>query len=144
MNDFIYHQFFLFLFSFLLGIFIAFFYDIFRAFRRIFIHSHRLIALEDFFFWICCSFFIFFLLYYYNDGNIRSYTILGIFLGIFFYLSLCTSCIMAILLFFFRIFLAVIEKLLFLLRLPVKFFLKVLLNPLKKKLQTIKIILRTK
>ncbi len=144
MNTFIYHQFFLLILSFLLGTFLAFFYDIFRAFRRIFIHSSKLIALEDFFFWICCSFLVFFLIYYYNDGNIRSYTILGIFLGILFYIFICTSCVMSILLFFFQIFHAVTKKLLFLFHLPVKFFLKVLLNPLKKKWQTIKIILRTK
>lgn len=144
MNNFIYHQFFLLLLSFLLGIFIAFFYDIFRALRRTIQHSIKLIAIEDLFFWIFCSFFIFFLLYYYNDGNIRSYTILGIFLGILFYIFICTSYTMVILLFFFRISVIITKKLLFFLHLPAKFFLKVLLNPLKKIYRTITIILRTK
>lgn len=144
MNDFIYHQFFLLFLSFLLGIFIAFFYDIFRALRRTIYHSIKLVAIEDFFFWIFCSFFIFFLLYYYNDGNIRSYTILGIFLGILFYIFICTSHTMVLLLSFFRILRIIMRKLLFFLHLPAKFFLKVLLNPLKKIYRTIKIILRTR
>lgn len=144
MNDFIYHQFFLLFLSFLLGIFIAFFYDIFRALRRTIYHSIKLVAIEDLFFWIFCSFFIFFLLYYYNDGNIRSYTILGIFLGILFYIFICTSYTMVLLLSFFRILRIIMKKLLFFLHLPAKFFLKVLLNPLKKIYRTIKIVLRTR
>lgn len=144
MNEFIYHQFFLLFLSFLLGIFLAFFYDIFRALRKTIHHSERLVAIEDFFFWIICSLFIFFLLYYYNDGNIRSYVVWGIILGILFYILVCTSYAMRFLLVFFRIFTVIMRKFLFFLYLPLKFFLKVLLNPLKKIYQTIRIVLRTR
>ncbi|MGN0464743.1 MAG: spore cortex biosynthesis protein YabQ [Lachnospiraceae bacterium] len=144
MNDFIYHQFFLLCLSFLLGIFIAFFYDIFRAFRKTIHHSIKLIAIEDLLFWIFCAFFIFFLLYYYNNGNIRSYVIFGIILGILFYIFICTPYSTAILLRFFQFFSIIIKRILFFLYLPTKFFLKVLLNPLKKVYRTITIILKTK
>lgn len=138
------HRFFVSWCSLLLGILLAFFYDIFRALRKTIYHSERLVAFEDFLFWMICSFFIFFLFYYCNDGNIRFYVILGIILGILFYIFVCTSYAMKFLLIFFRVFTIAIKNLFLFLHLPVKFFRKLLANPLKKIYQTIRIVLRTR
>lgn len=56
-------------------------YDLLRISRLIFSQKDWLIGLEDFFYWVYVSLSVFSLLYRQNDGIIRGYVILGVFLG---------------------------------------------------------------
>lgn len=63
--------------SFLLGVFITFFYDLFRVFRRVVRHGIFWISLEDLVFWVMASVGIFYLLYYENNGAFRWFAVFG-------------------------------------------------------------------
>ena len=67
--------------AFLSGAVITFVYDLLRIFRRVISHGNVWIGVEDFVFWVWTSFWIFSVLYRENDGAIRLYTILAMFLG---------------------------------------------------------------
>lgn len=56
-------------------------YDLLRISRLIFSQNDWLVGLEDFFYWIYVSLSVFSLLYRQNDGIVRGYVILGVFLG---------------------------------------------------------------
>ena len=70
-----------FLISILWGILLLAAYDILRILRRIIKHDEFFIALEDLIFWVVASLFIFAMIYQENDGIIRGFCIMGMFLG---------------------------------------------------------------
>lgn len=67
------------------GIFLTFFYDIFRSLRRAFAHNLIAISMEDFLYWIVAGFLTFCLAFLKTDGVIRGYVAVGIGLGAVFY-----------------------------------------------------------
>lgn len=71
--------------SLLLGVIILVIYDVLRIFRRVFPHSNVWIGIEDFFYWIAVSFFIFSILFRVNNGSVRWFSVIGIFLGMVLY-----------------------------------------------------------
>ena len=73
--------------SIILGIGIAFFYDLIRVFRRVIPHGTFFVALEDLLFWISCSLIMFIMLYYENSGTIRWFSIAGAGLGMLLYIN---------------------------------------------------------
>lgn len=73
------------LYSFGMGIFITFVYDLLRIFRRIWIHSKFFISLEDLLFWIFSAISIFYLMHTESNGTLRWFAILGALTGMFLY-----------------------------------------------------------
>lgn len=70
-----------FLSSIVWGVIILILYDMIRVFRRIVRHNWLVSAIEDILYWILCAFLIFRMMYIRNNGTIRSFSILGMFLG---------------------------------------------------------------
>lgn len=77
----IYHEGRFFLASLFCGILILFFYDFFRVLRYVIPHSKWAVFWEDYFFWVVSGFCVFLMMYQVNKGSIRSFSILGIGLG---------------------------------------------------------------
>lgn len=71
----------LFLVSVVSGIGLLFLYDFLRIYRGVIHHSRFKIFLEDYLFWLGSGFAIFLMLYQFNNGAIRSFSALGIALG---------------------------------------------------------------
>lgn len=71
----------LFMVSLLCGIGLAFVYDLFRIFRRLFSHGNVWIGIEDACYWIFCTVSVFLLLYRENDGMMRAFCFMGIAFG---------------------------------------------------------------
>lgn len=71
--------------SFLTGVLILILYDILRIFRRVVIHSVGAVGVEDFIYWMLVTFFIFSMLFRENNGAIRWFSVVGIFLGMVLY-----------------------------------------------------------
>lgn len=68
------------------GIAIGVFFDIFRILRRSFKTSDIVTYIEDILFWIISGIFFLFVLFKFNNGQIRNYVIIGLILGIVFYM----------------------------------------------------------
>ena len=79
--------------SFLLGIGMIIFYDIFRILRRLIPHKSVFISIEDMLYWIVCAVLIFLMLYKENDGIIRWFSIAGMTGGMFLYNGTISSYI---------------------------------------------------
>ncbi len=69
----------------LLGVLIGLFYDVFRIGRKLIVHKEWLVDLEDLFFWMLTAWFVFRTLFQYNQGALRGYAFLGMFLGVILY-----------------------------------------------------------
>ena len=72
-------------YSFLSGVLILILYDILRIFRRVITHSVGAIGFEDFVYWMLVTFLIFTMMFRENNGAIRWFSVLGIFLGMVLY-----------------------------------------------------------
>ena len=70
---------------FVLGMILAFIYDLFRIFRMLIRHSDFLVDLEDLIYWLITAWMVFQTLFQYNQGALRGYAFLGMFLGVLFY-----------------------------------------------------------
>ena len=73
------------LYSFLTGAGLMMTYDLLRVFRIFVPHSYVFVGIEDMVFWVYASLTTFSLLYEQNDGGLRGYVIVGVFLGMFLY-----------------------------------------------------------
>lgn len=60
-------------------------YDLIRIFRRVAAHGVVWIAVEDMFFWVISAFVLFQFLYQEDDGKVRGFVILAMFLGMLLY-----------------------------------------------------------
>lgn len=86
MADLIYDEIHLFTVCLLLGAMLALIYDGFRIFRLLFRHSNWMIDVEDLVYWIFTAWMVFRTLFYYNQGILRGYAFLGMFLGALLYI----------------------------------------------------------
>lgn len=73
------------LYSFSMGIFITFIYDILRIWRRVCVHNNLFISLEDILFWIFCAISVFYMMHTQSNGTLRWFAILGALTGMFLY-----------------------------------------------------------
>ncbi len=73
------------LYSFGMGIFITFIYDILRIWRRVCVHNNLFISLEDILFWIFCAISVFYMMHTQSNGTLRWFAILGALTGMFLY-----------------------------------------------------------
>ncbi len=68
------------------GIIIGIFFDIFRVLRKSFSTPDIITYIEDIIFWIFAGSFFIFILFKFNNGEIRSYVLIGLLFGIITYL----------------------------------------------------------
>lgn len=73
------------------GIIIGIFFDIFRILRKSFKTPDIITYIEDVIFWILSGLFFLYILFIYNNGEIRSYVIIGLLLGILLYFLLISK-----------------------------------------------------
>ncbi len=124
--------------SVLTGAFILVLYDVLRIFRRVISHSQGAIGLEDFLYWLAITFFIFSMLFHKNNGAVRWFAVLGIFLGMVLYNVTLSPFLVKYLAKFFIIIKNFLKKIFL-------FFLKPLKKRkkgLKRKLKTFKIVIK--
>lgn len=85
MAELIYDEMSLFLVCLLLGASLALVYDGIRIFRLLFSHKDFIVDIEDLIYWIFTAWTVFKTLFYYNQGMLRGYAFLGMFLGMLLY-----------------------------------------------------------
>lgn len=115
------------------GFILGFSYDIIRILRRLFRHNFIVMAGQDFLYWCVSAVFIFMLLLCADDGKIRLFNILGIFLGMIIYFSAISDFIV-------HFFTKAVKLILFR---PAKFLMKLFNKLFKILLSRIKKIIRT-
>lgn len=70
---------------FLLGMALGLLYDIFRIFRMLIPHKNIFVDLEDLIYWVLTAYLVFRTLFQFNEGKLRGYAFLGMFLGVLIY-----------------------------------------------------------
>lgn len=73
------------------GIIIGIFFDIFRILRRSFKTPDIITYIEDILFWIFTGIFFIMVLFKFNNGEIRSYVLLGLIFGIIIYMLIISK-----------------------------------------------------
>ncbi len=86
MADLIYDEAHLFFVCFILGAVLALTYDGIRILRLLFCHKDWLVDVEDLLYWMLTAWMVFRTMFYYNQGMLRGYAFLGMFLGVVTYL----------------------------------------------------------
>lgn len=94
MADLIYDEAHLFLVCFVLGVLLAMVYDGVRILRLLFHHWDWLVDVEDLLYWIFTAWIVFRTLFYYNQGMLRGYAFVGMFLGVILYLLTLSSLLL--------------------------------------------------
>lgn len=84
------------------GACLFFVYDILRGFRRIFLHHSFQTAVEDVIFWILVGISSFRFLCWYNQGELRGFFFLGLFLGMAVYYGCISQWVLDATVFLFR------------------------------------------
>lgn len=69
------------------GVILIVLYDIFRILRRVIKHSNFVVMLEDISYWSVNAILVFRMIFQYNNGVIRTYTIIGVFVGMILYFN---------------------------------------------------------
>ena len=85
MAELIYDEMELFVVCFLLGVGLALVYDGMRVLRLMFGHWDWLVDVEDLLYWIFTAWMVFQTLFHYNQGLLRGYAFLGMFVGVVLY-----------------------------------------------------------
>ncbi|GKX30535.1 hypothetical protein SH1V18_30150 [Vallitalea longa] len=115
-----------FLMSILNGLFLGFVYDLLRVFRRIIKHPKWLINIQDLIFWLFGSIIIFIDIFKNNNGTLRGFLCIGVFLGLIFYFFLISKLVIKV---FIKIYSFIANIIKFLFKLIIK-PIKLLLTPI--------------
>lgn len=75
------------------GVLIVFVYDGLRILRRVFLHKHFMISIEDFLFWLVCAVAVFLWMYRVSNGSLRWFAVAGALSGMFLYKKLFSEFI---------------------------------------------------
>ncbi|MBO5088909.1 MAG: spore cortex biosynthesis protein YabQ [Lachnospiraceae bacterium] len=86
MAELIYDEIQLFLICLMLGAALALVYDGIRIFRLLIPHQDWVVDVEDLVYWVFTAWMVFRTLFYYNQGMLRGYAFLGMFLGMLVYM----------------------------------------------------------
>ncbi len=122
------NQAYLFYIFFFTGILIGVLFDFFRIIRKSFKTSDSITIIQDVIFWLLASCLFVYTLFKFNNGEIRSYVLFGIGLGIILYLLLFSKIFIKVnvkLLLFFKRIVYLILRIIF-------YPIKILINSLKK------------
>ena len=116
------------------GIVIGLLFDFFRILRKSFKTKDFVTYLEDIIFWILTGTILLYSIFIFNNGEIRLYMFLGIFLGISFYMLLISNYVIkinvAIILFIKKIIKQIIHIFIIPLRFIKKIFVKIFFKPI--------------
>lgn len=134
----------LFWLSVIYGIILGLWYEFFRVLRKNFMHTDRVVHLEDVIFCVTAAMGLFALFQVYNQGIIRFYCLAGIECGILFYFFVCSKWIEKILFYLVNISGKVIKKIGSIVFYPVKLIVKNTEEILKNIRRTIRIIRKHK
>lgn len=97
------NQAYLFLIFTLNGIIIGLLFDFFRVLRKSFKTSDFITYIEDILFWILTGILILYSIFIFNNGEIRFYMLLGIFIGIALYMLMFSNYVIKINVFIIKI-----------------------------------------
>ncbi len=86
MAELIYDEIQLFLICLMLGAVLALVYDGVRIFRLLIPHRDWVVDMEDLIYWVFTAWMVFRTLFYYNQGMLRGYAFLGMFVGMLVYM----------------------------------------------------------
>ena len=78
------------------GVIIGLLFDIFRILRKSFKTSDIITIIEDILFWILTGFIILYSIFVFNNGEIRFFMFIGIFLGVMLYMLLLSRYIIKV------------------------------------------------
>ena len=127
------------------GLLVGLIFDIFRLSRK-FIKTNDIVTyIEDILFWILVGIIVLATIFLSNNGQIRGYIFLGIFLGAIFYFLVFSRMIINTLTCLIKIFINLINRLIFIVKVPVKFIITILSKPIGliyKKINDILILLK--
>jgi spore cortex biosynthesis protein YabQ len=113
------------------GIIIGLVFDIFRILRKSFKTSDIITTIEDILFWIITGIIILYSIFVFNNGEIRFFMFIGIFLGVILYILLLSNYIIK-----------VSVKIIFLAKKIVAFIFKIIIFPVRSTYKIIKNILK--
>lgn len=102
------------------GAIIGIIFDIFRILRQSFKTPNIITYIEDVLFWLIATFSVIYSLFVFNNGEIRGYLFIGLFLGVVLYL-----------LFFSKIIIKISVKIIIFVKQLIYNLLKIVINPLK-------------
>lgn len=122
-------QFYSFIIFILVGFLIGLLFDIFRISRKTFKTSDIITSIEDILFWILTGLLILFSIFKFNNGDIRVYIILGIFIGIALYMLV-----------FSKIVINTLVKIIFIIKRIISFIIKIILYPINLILKIFKFV----
>lgn len=103
----------------IVGIIISFLFDIFRIFRKVYKFSNMLIYMQDILFWLLTGIIILQAIFKFNSGDIRIFLFLGIFVGVFIYISLFSIYVIKIGSFILKLINTLIRKLINVFKAPI-------------------------
>ena len=86
----------LFLLTVLMGVVIGGVYDCLRIFRKVIHHPNSFISIEDGTYWVVVVFFMFTVLLKRNNGEVRIFSLIGVFLGMGFYFLLLSPIVQGV------------------------------------------------
>lgn len=122
-------QAYIFLWSVVGGIAIAFIYDLFRIRRKAVKAGNFFTYLEDLFYWLLVAVIIFAIIFLSNDGELRGYNFLGTALGVILYILLFSKAVMASALFIINIVTKIFKLVWFVVSYPVKLIYRLFMIP---------------
>lgn len=114
------------------GVIIGLVFDIFRILRKSFKTSDVVTTLEDILFWLITGIIVLYSIFIFNNGEIRFFMFLGIFLGIMLYMLLLSSHIIK---FSVKVIAIIKRAVAFIFKIlisPIQFIYKIIKNMLKK------------
>ena len=116
------------------------FFDLLRALRKSRAHPSWLVSLEDFLFWLTAMAALFLLIQIHNKGVLRFYIFLGCSIGAVCYFLTITKLLFPVFLTFFRFVRWILSKCCLIFEIILKIIKNLLILPLKKVLESIKMI----
>lgn len=122
-------QAYIFLWSVVGGIAIAFIYDLFRIRRKAVRVGNILTYLEDLLYWLLVAVIIFGIIYFSNDGELRGYNFIGTALGVILYILLFSKIVMASAMFIISIIVKIFKLIWFVTSYPFKLLFRFLMIP---------------
>ena len=102
-----------------IGIIISLIFDIFRILRKVYKFSNMLIYMQDILFWLLTGIIILQAIFKFNSGDIRIFLFLGIFVGVFIYISLFSIYVIKIGSFILKLINTLIRKLINVFKVPI-------------------------
>jgi len=129
------NQAYLFLIFILIGAIIGLLFDFFRILRKSFKTNDILTYIQDVIFWILTGIILLAAIFTFNNGEIRFFMFIGLFIGIIFYLILFSKYIIKICTYVINTLKKIIIKFYLILKIPIQFiyrlFNKVLFSPFR-------------